>query len=623
MGRGVGGRFASGVAAIVVVTVLLYVPALGGAFVMDDFDYVAENVAVTGGVPIARYFVDRDTTAKRADFRWQSYRPVRTVGFRVLAAMFGVRPLPFKLANLTLYALGIVLVSLLARRLVGDVTAALVATAWWAFMAVHVEPVLYVSALGDHLSLVFQVAAFLCVARAVATGEWGFALASLGLAALAMGAKEMAVTEAGLLALAAACTWRRLDGGARRRTLVIVAAHAGLTIGFLVLRTHVIGALGQGSISMLTLRIALRAAPICLWRYVVIVLAPLGHAAAYAAPRLAVTHAIGAWLGIVAVAVVAWRLKRAPLIFALGWFALSLLPVLHVVPLLAYYADRFALVPSIGMALAAAVLIATTSGRLRMVLIAAPLGLALVDAGGVLVEARAWRDDSTLWRYAVAAQPEAALAQSNLAIAQLHEGRPADAVEHLLAARRIAGNGAATAFELAVAYDMLGRSDDAERAVVEALAAAPDDAEAHALHGSIILRRGDAAGAARELARATELAPASPTVAMLAGQVAEARGDAAAALGAYRHAVELAPGAGRYRYAWARAALAAGQIAVAAEVARGCVEAHSDRPDCLAVLGRAQAAQHDAAARATLERALSALPAGAERDAVLKALQNL
>src|SRR5437868_14757311 len=122
---------------------MLYVPSLGGQFVMDDFDYVAENVAVTRGAPLASYFFDRDTTAKRPDFRWQSYRPVRTVAFRALAATFGARPLPFKVANLTLYALGIVLVAFLALRLCADVAAALAATAWWACMPVHVEPVLY------------------------------------------------------------------------------------------------------------------------------------------------------------------------------------------------------------------------------------------------------------------------------------------------------------------------------------------------------------------------------------------------------------------------------------------------------------------------------------------------
>ena len=38
----------------------------------------------------------------------------------------------------------------------------------------------------------------------------------------------------------------------------------------------------------------------------------------------------------------------------LGWFVVSLLPVLHLVPLWADLADRFAFVPSVGLALVAA-----------------------------------------------------------------------------------------------------------------------------------------------------------------------------------------------------------------------------------------------------------------------------
>ena len=612
-------------AAVIAITAALYLPSLDGDFVMDDFDYVAENMAVTAARRWPTYFLDRDTTARRPDFRWQSYRPVRTVAFRALAASFGARPRPFKAANLILYTLAIALVALLALRLCGDATAALAGAALWALMPVHVEPVLYVSALGDHLSLVFQLLSFLCVARAVANARsaWLFALASLVTAALAMGAKEMAVTEGGILVVAALCTWRRIDASARRRTVGIIAAHLVLTLAFLALRTHVIGALGQGKITLLTLRIALRAAPICLWKYVLISLEPVGHAAAYAAPGLSRLHAALAWLGIVAVAVALWRLKRPALTFAFGWFALSLLPVLHLVPLLAYYADRFALVPSIGLALAASVVAVELRGRGRGIFLAALCLLLSADAVGILIEARAWRSDDTLWRYAVLAQPEAALGQSNLGIAQLRAGQPELAIEHLLAARRIAGSGASTAFELAVAYDMLGRGAEAEQAVDESLAAAPADAEAHALRGSLVLARGDVDEAARELTRARALAPNSPTMMMLAGQVAEARHQPDDAAAAYARASAAAPTAARYRYAWARAALAAGHVAVAVEVARACVAAHPERPDCAGVLGRALAAQHDPSARALLERAVATLPAGAERKACLDALQKL
>jgi len=462
---------------VVALAAALYLPTIGHDFVIDDAYYIADNDAVTRGAPLADYFFDRSTTASRADFTWQSYRPVRTVAFRALAAAFGARPLPFAAANLALYALAIALFAALALRVAGDRAAALAATALFALLPVHVEPVAYASALGDQLSLVFQLLAFAAAVRAIVTPRLAAvaALASLAAAALAMGAKEMAVTEGPILAAGAACAWRSLGRDARRRAVAVVAAHAALTVGFLVLRTHVIGAVGQGAITSLTARIAVRAIPIYLWKYLAVIAAPLGHAAAYSAVPLSRARAAVAWLGVVAVAVALWRARRTTvgpaLTFAAAWFALSLIPVLHVVPLLAYYADRFAYVPSVGAALAVAVALAA-AGRWRRVAFVAAVALAAIYAVAVPLEARAWRSELTLWRHAVDVQPGAALAQSNLGITLLRAHAPAEALVHLQAAERIAGPGPSLAMQEGLALEALGRFDEAAAAARRSLALA-------------------------------------------------------------------------------------------------------------------------------------------------------
>jgi tetratricopeptide (TPR) repeat protein len=585
-----GRRLVFGVAAVVAVTLAAYAPTIGHEFLMDDPTYIVENPAVTQGVPFTAYLFDRNMTASRSDFRWQSYRPVRTLAFRALVATFGLRTAPFGVANLVLYALSIVLVALLLVRLAGDRTAALAATALWALMPVHVEPVVYASALGDHLSLVFQLLAFFAAARAVpAKRNWiAYLLLSLVLAFLAMGAKEMAVTEGGILALAVACAWRGLTPALRRRAVVLVVSHGAVTLGFLVLRTHVIGAVGQGAITALTAQVASRAIPLYLWKYALIVFAPLGHAAAYAAVPLKRGPAALAWLGVLVVVVALWRLKRPTLTFAFGWFALSLLPVLHVVPLLAYYADRFAFVPSIGLALAVGHGLAATRGRLRTAALAAALLLSLLYVAGILVEERAWRSDATLWRFAAAAQPDAALAHSNLAIELLHEGAPAEALVQLEEVRRISGAGPATLMQMAVADDMLGRSDDAERALHLLLRESTELPDSHALLASLLVRRGALAEAEPEVAAALALSPELPSAWMAKGQLAEARGQWPAALAAYRHAVERSPSA-RYHLRYGEAALRAGDRATAAAEARACLVRQPGRPDCRELLTKATA----------------------------------
>jgi tetratricopeptide (TPR) repeat protein len=584
-------HFWAGVAAVILATMAVYAPSLGHDFVMDDATYISENRAVTAGAPLLAYFLDRNTTASRADFRWQSYRPLRTVGFRVLVAAFGPRPLPFSVANLALYGVAIALFALIARRLIGDDAAALAATALWALMPVHVEPVAYASALGDHLSLVFQLLALVTAVRAVEEPGNGRALGwgalSLVTAALAMGAKEMAVTEGGILAVGAACAWRRLDSGARRRALLLIGGHGAVTLGFLVLRTKVIGAVGQGVISGLTAQVAVRAIPLYLWKYVQIIAEPLGHAAAYEAVALKMRHALVAWTAVVAVAALLWRLGRPALTFAIAWFALSLLPVLHVVPLLAYYADRFAFVPSVGLALAAGIGVAATRGRWRGRALAAAGLLALVYAAGVLIEERAWKSDGTLWRWAVDAQPGAALAHSNLAIELVHEGAPQLALPHLEEVRRINGGGAATMMQMAVAYDMLGRYDEAERTLHQLMAESPELPDSHALLGSLLLRRHDLDGAERELRMALTLSPELPSAIVGTAQLLEARSRTADALAAYKRAVGRSPSP-RYFMMYAAAALRAGDRATAAQAARACLQREPTRPDCQKILAAAE-----------------------------------
>lgn len=586
-------QFVLGVVAVIAVTMALYAPTIGHEFLMDDPTYIVENPAVTEGAPLTAYLFDRNATASRSDFRWQSYRPVRTLAFRALVVIGGgLHTAPFNIANLVLYALSVALVALLMLRLSGDRAAVLAATALWALMPVHVEPVVYASALGDHLSLVFQLLAFFAAARAVPAprGWLGYLLLSLVLALLAMGAKEMAVTEGGILALAVACAWRGLTPLLRRRAVVLVAAHGVVTLGFLVLRTHVIGAVGQGAITALTAQVASRAIPLYLWKYALVIVAPLGHAAAYAAVPLKRGPAALAWLGVLLVVVALWRLRRPTLTFAFGWFALSLLPVLHVVPLLAYYADRFAYVPSIGLALAIGhgLAAATAHDRLRRAALASAVVLAFVYAAGVLVEQRAWRSDATLWRFAADTQPDAALAHSNLAIQLLHEGAPAEALVHLEEVRRISGAGPATLMQMAVADDMLGRDAEAERALHLLMTQSTELPDSHALLASLLVKRGALTEAEPEVATALQMSPELPSAWMAKGQLAEAHGQMAAALDAYRHAVARSPSA-RYHLRYGEAALRFGDRATAATEARACLARQPERPDCQALLAKATA----------------------------------
>jgi Flp pilus assembly protein TadD len=579
--------FIAAVVLIAVAATLPYLPTLGHDFIMDDGVQITKNPAVTQGAPVAAYFVDKATIASRVDYRtW--YRPIRTVGFRAIAAAYGLSPRAFGGVNLALYAVAVVLFAVLALRLAGgDRLAALVATAWWAALPVHVEPVSYYSALGDMLSLVLELGALLAALRAIARPSWAwpFAVASLLLAALAMGAKEMALTEGGILFVGVACGWRRLPEDARRRALALLVGHAAVTLAYFALHHHIIGALGQGAISARVVAGGLGRAPLYLWAYVKTIGWPLGHAAAYANVAVGALGLSLAWLGVVAVAGLVWRAHRTSpgLTFALGWFVVALVPVLHLVPLLSYYADRFALVPSVGLGAAVAVVLAALRGRARQAALVVAALVAAIDLGASARQARAWRSDLTLWEASVAAQPRAALAQSNFGLALLRERRPVEALEHLAAAEALDGKSAAVLVGSAAAQEMLGHAAAAEAAAREAVAADDGDARAHVILGGLEARRGDLDGAAREAERARTLNPELASAWTLTAHLDDVRGRTAEALAAWRRAAALVPANADYQAEVARLSIVTGDRAAAVAAIRACLYLRPDDNRCRAL----------------------------------------
>ena len=610
--------------ALVVGVAALYAPCIDHPFLFDDAVQITENPSVTRGAALRAYFVDPSTTSSRADYNTRIYRPLRQLAFRAVVVAGGVNARAFGVANLLLYALSTVLVLLLALRTSGDRVAAGWAAALWAAAPVHVEPVLYASALGDQLSLVLELGGLLfgiaLVADVEANAAKSFArgVASVVLVAGAMLAKEMAVTAVGLLGLGLL-----LSGGQplrQRRAWLLLAAHALTALAYLALRTSIVGRVGQEDVTASSVGHGLTEAPVLLVEYARLAVAPLGHRTAYVVPPPSLGKLVATLAGIAIVVAIAWWIDRkrgAPpgLRFGLGWFALSLLPVLHVVPLWADLADRFALVPSIGLALTtAALLTLVPDGRRRGYATVACGALLVLYAAGTILEARAWRDDFSLWAHAVDGEPRSSLARANLGTLYLGRGQPKEALEELDAARELGRGNAEVELRRGMALDALGRAWGAEAALRVAIERDPQLGRAHALLGDLLRRRGRLEDAQLELARAQALSPDHPSTAMLEAALATTRGQPADAVRAYRRLAERFPADGRYRYLEATASLEAKRPDDAEAAARACLAADAAQPQCRCALGRALAARgRTDEARAALELALAALPESEER----------
>jgi tetratricopeptide (TPR) repeat protein len=600
--------------ALATLATALYAPRLGHPFVTDDAVYIVENPAVREGAPLAAYFADRATIASNPDLHWQAYRPLRTLAFRAIAALAGVNALAFGLANLALYVVSALLLFLLAVRLGTPRPAALAAAALWVAAPVHVEPVLYASSLGDHLSLALELGALVLVLRTLERPRPVLAVTAWLMVAAALLAKEMAVTAPALIALVAIAVgkWR----GAR----LTVAAHAGAVLLFLAARTAVLGAFGHGALAAGGVLHALAVAPLRLAAYLRITLAPLGHSAAYVLATPSTALIAGAWVLTLLVGVALARAGRMARL-GMAWFALALLPVLGLVPLLADLADRFALLPSVGLALAAPAAAAALGRAWRPLGVLAPALAFIAYVAGTAVERGAWASEAALWSKAVALEPRSAQAQRNLGLILLQGGQPAEALRHLDEARALGEMAGELDRRRAMALEALGRFAEAEGAARAALERDPTLGSAHALLGGLLARRGDLGGAASALKNAQRLEPRAPSTLLLAAEIATREGDFSRALVAHDALIARYPAEARFRYQRGLAFLAMGDAAAAASDARHCLTLAREQPQCACLLGRALVATAPLEARQALGAGLRQLVPGAERRACEEALR--
>jgi hypothetical protein len=472
----------------VVLTAAVYAPVRRFDFVeLDDPYYVTHNAELADAHGVAALGYAFTT------FTGGNWHPLVWLSFFADRDLYHLSPGPMHLENGALHAASGVLVLLLLLDATGRLGRATVCAAVFAVHPMHVESVAWVSERKDALSTVWLLAAawaYVRYARAPFSrpacgprsspvehrgpqsgrlnGSWWYA-ASLACYALSLSAKSMGVTLPAVLLLLDGWPLRRWQAWPRVReklpmlAMAVAAAATAWVAQRSVGATHAIVTtpaerLGNAATSMV--------------RYVADLFWPSGLAAFYPFRPVPPTAAFAAAGLLVAITVIALRLRRRRPYLLVGWlwFAGSLLPVSGIVQVgMAARADRYVYFPSIGLSVAVVWLAADVLPAARWVGLVAVAALAV--AGRRQVET--WRDTRTLFTHAVAVTDGNYLAYDDLALDDLRRG------------------------DLPAALDSLDSS----------LAARDDFAPAHAHLAHCWMVLGEYGKARGEYARATQLAP--------------------------------------------------------------------------------------------------------------------
>lgn len=398
---------------------LLFLPTLNYEFVGDDWDFVTEWPAIAEADVSALLAGDVPGTHQG------TYRPGRSLLYLMAYQTWGEQSLYYQLFGVVVHGLITALVYLIVTRL-SSRQSGLITALLFAWHPVHIEAVTFITASFDTASFVFLLASFYLYMLSVETKQkyWNWALA-LGLVAISI--NETSLVLPGLIGLYL-CVFRQQKP---RKVIDQIKPYLLMVAAWLFLRYFVVGISLRsnywGDDMFYSLLISLKS---FVW-YFYVFLWPVDLGLIHELPggissfmfRDLLHDAVLAqsifepilWLGLVLIAGIGWSLWKLParqplLVFGFSWIAVSLLPVINIIPSAVIFSERYGYLASFGfcLILAQVILWLIQSRKLYGWLV---LSLVLAGYAQLSVELnQTWQDEITYWQYNTSQAPDNFLA---------------------------------------------------------------------------------------------------------------------------------------------------------------------------------------------------------------------
>jgi hypothetical protein len=191
-------------AGVLLLTLLVYLRCLANGFVMDDHPMIVENKYIAQWSYLWKSLT-KDVwwsfkSNQAAASPISTYRPIQNIWLWLAFHLFGTNPVGWHLAKIALHLCVVLLVFRLAQLLSKSTSVALLAALLFGLLPVHVEPVVWATAIPEPLSTAFDLSAMCVFIRRARDRYWSGILAPLLLYAGAAFTHESAVVFPVLIA---------------------------------------------------------------------------------------------------------------------------------------------------------------------------------------------------------------------------------------------------------------------------------------------------------------------------------------------------------------------------------------------------------------------------------------
>jgi len=474
----------------------------------DDPRYVYENAKITSGLSIA------GVAWAFTHIHSENWHPLTTMSHMLDCQLYVLKAGGHHFTNVLLHTVAVLLLFAVLRDLTGAFWRSAFVAALFAIHPLHVESVAWVAERKDVLSAVFFMLTLGAYVRYVRAPSIGRYVAVAFLFALGLMSKPMLVTLPFMLLLLDYWPLRRfekpssaksksktrslLDRQSIPRQLILekiplvgLSAVSGI-VTFLAQR-HAIGWSEQLPISW-----RVNNALVTYVAYIWQMLWPTKLAVFYPHPenRLPLWEIIMALAILVAVtaAALTLRKKRPYLVTGWLWYLAMLVPVIGVMQVgWQGRADRYTYLPQIGLYILATWSVADFSASWRRQREILAVGAAIIIAAlswQAWIQTSFWRDSKTLWTHALAVTSNNDVAQNNLGIVLLRNGKLDEAIARFQAAVNLRPENAPAHDNLAKAFLQKGQVAEAMFHYHKLLEIQPDNSEARNIFGTVLIQQG-------------------------------------------------------------------------------------------------------------------------------------
>ncbi|MBI5099403.1 MAG: glycosyltransferase family 39 protein [Nitrospirae bacterium] len=410
---------------------LVYANSLGNGFVWDDASVILSNPALHD-TPLSLFSgIDTVSDIELTPY----YRPLTLLIFLIEERLHGHTSFLMHLLSVLIHTANAFLVYRLARLLINDTKAALLAGLLFAVHPINTEGVDFLSGgRNTMLSGFFIIISYLVHEWSARRDNTAGSIAGAMFCLAGLFSKETALAILPVIGFVEIPIITGADPVRRRNSVGRLIPYAVCTAVYLALRNNALSNAGVRMEALPGLAARLLDNLYIIPKYIITIICPTALSPIYYVPEdlnLLALPLAAAWLCIIGILV--WLLTRGrsrAAFFGLFWFTAFWLPVSGIIPIpSAPLADRFMYVPAIGIWLVIADqvfrLLSAGSKRRWYGVVAVAIVIFLLAALTVRRNLD-WKKEITLFARAVEQYPDNAGAHAELGRAYYHENRQDD-----------------------------------------------------------------------------------------------------------------------------------------------------------------------------------------------------